>query len=168
MFILLMSSFVYAGLPDDGKVIFSARCAACHNINKVLTGPALAGVEQRRSLDWIINFVHSSQTVVKSGDPYAVALFQKFNKIQMPDHSDLTSDNIKSVVEYIKTQAVVSDTKAPFVKPTKLSTLYRPISPGKDYVAIIGYFIAVLLLIGTLLLAVHLRSLQNGHEKTPV
>jgi cytochrome c2 len=69
---------------EDGKTIFTARCAACHNVNKQLTGPALAGVHERRSIDWIIKFVHSSQTMVKSGDKDAVALFEKFNKIPMP------------------------------------------------------------------------------------
>ena len=29
---------------DKGKEIFSVRCAACHNVNKQLTGPALAGL----------------------------------------------------------------------------------------------------------------------------
>jgi mono/diheme cytochrome c family protein len=89
---------------EEGKTIFAARCAACHNVNKVLVGPALGGVDQRRPIDWIVKFVHSSQTVVKSGYPYAVALFTKF-KVVMPDHPDLTEDNIKSIVEYIKAEA---------------------------------------------------------------
>jgi len=52
----------YADPPvNEGKVIFNSRCASCHNVNKILTGPALAGVDQRYSIDWIVNFVHSSQ-----------------------------------------------------------------------------------------------------------
>src|SRR4051812_39070978 len=74
---------------EEGKAIFITRCAACHNINKTLTGPALAGVNERRSIEWIVNFVHSSQSVIRGGDRDAVALFEKFNRIQMPDHSDL-------------------------------------------------------------------------------
>src|SRR5947209_6841195 len=80
---------------DEGKTIFASRCAACHNINKVVVGPALAGVDKRHNIDWIINFVHSSQTVIKSGDPAANALFNQFNHIQMPNHPDLSADNIK-------------------------------------------------------------------------
>src|SRR5881398_2429281 len=87
---------------DEGRTIFTARCSGCHNVNKIVTGPALAGVDQRHSIDWIINFVHSSQTVIKGGDQAAVTLFEKFNKIPMPDHPDLTADNIKNIVEYIK------------------------------------------------------------------
>lgn len=164
----LLTIYLYAadvnavpGSPLDGQTIFTSRCAACHNINKIMTGPALAGVDKRHTIDWIIKFVQSSQTVIKGGDKDAITLFEKFNKIQMPDHPDLTADNIKSVVEYIKANAVITDTKAPFEKPTKLRTVYRPISFDKDYLMIIAYAFAVLLLIGTLLLAVYFKSLKN-------
>ena len=68
--IILLSTtiFVHATPPEEGKTIFINRCAACHNVNKVMTGPALAGIDQRRSLEWITKFIHSSQTLVKSGD----------------------------------------------------------------------------------------------------
>ena len=134
------------------------RCAACHNVNKVLTGPALAGVDQRRSIDWIVKFVHSSQTLVKSGDKAAVELFQRFNGITMPDHPDLTAENIKSIVEYVKSATVSVDTKKPFAKPTKLEPYYRPLSLSRDYLIFIVYFFAVALLIFTLLLAVRSKA----------
>lgn len=70
-------------LAEAGRALFTNRCAACHNVNKTLTGPALAGVDGRHTIEWIINFVHSSQTVIKSGDKEAVTLFEKFNKITM-------------------------------------------------------------------------------------
>ncbi|MEJ7676628.1 MAG: cytochrome c [Segetibacter sp.] len=60
---------------EEGKTIFTNRCAACHNVNKELAGPALSGIDKRRPIDWIIKFVHSSQAVVKSGDTYAVNLY---------------------------------------------------------------------------------------------
>src|SRR5690349_11876423 len=119
---------MYADPIEDGKTIFMSRCAACHNVNKQLTGPALAGVDQRRSIDWIIQFVHSSQKLVKGGDKAAVELFQRFNGITMPDHTDLTEENIKSIVEYVKSATVIVNSKAPFAKPSKLQPYYRPLS----------------------------------------
>jgi hypothetical protein len=150
---------------DEGKTIFMSRCAGCHNVNKILVGPALAGVDQRRPIDWIINFVHSSQTVVKSGDPYAVKLFEKFNKIQMPNHSDLTADNIKSVVEYIKASAVSTDAKSPFAKPSVVTTNYKPLSLREDYLLIAGYLFGVLMLIATLLIAVRVADFKKRAEE---
>ena len=152
--VLFISSQIMAAPPvEEGKAIFSARCAACHNVNKVITGPALAGVDQRRSIDWIINFVHSSQTVIKKGDKDAVALFEKFNKIPMPDHPDLTSDHIKSIVEFIKAEASTGSEKAPFNKPGKLRPVYTPLSIT-NYGFFIGYLAVVTLLIIGLLIAV--------------
>ena len=150
---------------DEGKAIFLSRCAGCHNVNKIVVGPALAGVDQRRPIDWIINFVHSSQTVVKSGDQYAVKLFEKFNKTQMPDHPDLTADNIRSVVEYIKSEAGSTDSKPPFAKPTVATTNYKPISLHDDYLLVVGYLFGVLMLIATLLIAVRVRDFQRRAEE---
>lgn len=148
---------------EEGKTIFSTRCASCHNINKVLTGPALAGVHERHSIDWIISFVHSSQTMVKNGDKDAMALFEKFNKIPMPDHPDLTADNIKNVVDYIKSETKKVDDKAPFVKPYKVRPNYTPLSIS-NYGFFIGYLALVGLLIITLLFAVQVKSIQREKD----
>lgn len=163
-FIILaaIATEVKANPTDDGKNIFTARCAACHNVNKTIVGPALNGIDKRRPIDWIISFIHSSQTVVKSGDSYAVALFEKFNKVAMPDHPDLTVDNIKSIVEYIKSQSTISSAdKPPFVKPGKMNTGYLPLSLQKDYWFFISYLVVVGVLIVSLLFVVQLKRFQN-------
>jgi cytochrome c551/c552 len=163
--VLFISSQIMAAPPvEEGKAIFSARCAACHNVNKVITGPALAGVDQRRSIDWIINFVHSSQTVIKKGDKDAVALFEKFNKIPMPDHPDLTNDHIKSIVEFIKAEASTGSEKAPFNKPGNLRPVYTPLSIT-NYGFFIGYLAVVTLLIIGLLIAVKVKSMERNMRR---
>lgn len=164
LLLLLLSgiTLVNAAPPvEEGRTIFTSRCAACHNINKAMTGPALAGVDQRRSIDWIIKFVHSSQTLVKNGDKDAVAIFNQFNNVPMPDHPDLTDDHIKSIVEYIKSEAKPADEeKAPFAKPSVQKTDYRPLSLQKDYGFFIAYLVAVVMLISTLVFLVHLNKLR--------
>jgi mono/diheme cytochrome c family protein len=147
---------------DDGKSIFTTRCAGCHNINKILTGPALAGVDARHTIVWILNFVHSSQSMVKKGDKDAVALFEKFNKITMPDHPDLTVENIKNVLEYIKSESKsVTEDKSPFAKPRQKKPNYIPLSITKDYGLFIGFFAVVFMLIGSLLFAVQVGTLKG-------
>ena len=160
--VFLTSIYAMATPPvEEGRAIFSARCAGCHNVNKVVTGPALAGVDQRHSIDWIIKFVHSSQTVIKGGDEKAVALFEKFNKIPMPDHPDLTADNIKSIVEYIKSEASAGGSdKPPFARPGKLRPVYTPLSIS-NYGFFIGYLSAVAMLIVGLLFAVHVKIIER-------
>lgn len=157
---LNVSAFVRAESIEDGKAIFTSRCAACHNVNKVLTGPALAGVDQRRSIEWITQFVRSSQTLIKSGDKNAVAVFNQFNNVTMPDHPDLTADNIKSIVQYIRSQVATDAPKGPFAKPGKLQTVYLPLSVSRDYGLLIAYLMTVALLVMLLLFAVRLKSFQ--------
>ena len=148
--------------PIDGKSIFTSRCAACHNVNKTLTGPALAGVDERRSIDWIINFVHSSQTMVKKGDKDAVAVYEKFNKVPMPDHSDLSADHIKSIVAYIKSESKPNDEeKAPFAKPGKKQPDYTPLSIT-NYWFFGSFLAAVILLIMVLIFAVKVKTMQRN------
>ena len=146
---------------EDGKTIFNSRCASCHNVNKTLTGPALAGIDERRDIEWIINFVHSSQTMVKNGDKDAIALFEKFNKIPMPDHPDLTDENIRSIVEYVKSESKTGVEKAPFAKPGKIRPNHVPLSIIKDYHYFLGFFAAVGILILVLLFAVEVSALKR-------
>lgn len=162
--LLLMGYNLYAEPPsDEGKNIFLTRCAACHNPTRVLTGPALAGVEEKMGIEWIIKFVQSSQTVIKSGDTSAIAIFEKFNKVPMPDHPDLTPENIKSIFSYIKSesQAGLSD-KNGIVIMTKRQPNYQPFSFKKDYHFFIGYFIVVIMLVLALLFAVQSNSFQRS------
>lgn len=153
-FLSLLIPFAFTAIADPpteiGKTIFSTRCASCHNVNKIVVGPALAGVDQRHTIDWIINFVHSSQTVIKGGDKEAVALFDKFNHIPMPDHPDLKADDIKSLVEYIKLESSSSTTadKSPFSKPTRLHPAYMPLS-FYNY----GFFLGLLGIISVMILS---------------
>ena len=160
--VTLISFTLYAAPPvEEGKTIFASRCAACHNVNKTITGPALAGVDERRTMDWIVKFVTSSQTLIKSGDQDAIALFEQFNKIPMPDHSDLNESQIKSIVDYIKSEAVSTTNVAPFAKPKKLRPQYSPLSIN-NYAFFITYLSLVVIMITGMVVAVHVKSMQRN------
>ena len=158
LFMVTIAGVVYADPLETGKTIFTTRCTACHNINLVILGPALAGVEQRHSIGWIVNFVHSSQAMVKKGDKDAVALFQKFNKVPMPDHPDLKEEDIKSIVAYISSQSKLTETAAvPFAKPGKKRDNNKPLD-SQDYVFFLIYFGAVAALVRALVYMVQIKS----------
>src|SRR5690606_34545148 len=38
-----------------GKVVFENMCTACHKWDKKFVGPALTGITERRSPEWIMN-----------------------------------------------------------------------------------------------------------------
>lgn len=89
-------------VADSGKKLFSTVCVACHTVGEGRrVGPDLAGVHERRSEAWMIEFIRSSQTVIKSGDPDAVALAAGYPGIVMPDNP-ISDDQIRSVLAYVR------------------------------------------------------------------
>lgn len=86
---------------SEGEKLFKQVCVACHTIGQgKLIGPDLANVHTRRPMEWILRFVKSSQSVIRSGDPYAMALFEEYNRMVMPDNN-FTDDQIRAIIAYI-------------------------------------------------------------------
>ena len=108
--IVLFSNF--SSSAQDGKAIFQANCASCHNPLKDATGPALQGVDKRvPSKEWIYNWIHNSAKVISSGDKYANDLYNKWNKTAMTAFPQLSNAEIDAVIKY------VNDYKAPSAAP---------------------------------------------------
>ncbi len=102
--LVIANTVCYSSEADqlEGAAYFKQMCTACHTINGGnLVGPDLANVQERRSDEWLQKFIKSSQTLVNSGDPDAVAVFEQFNKMVMPD-APFTDDQIGAVIVYIK------------------------------------------------------------------
>lgn len=64
-------------------------------------GPDLKGVTDRRDEKWLVKFVQDSQQVIRSGDPVAVGLFNKFKQKKMPE-ADLSAVEIVTLLGFIK------------------------------------------------------------------
>lgn len=87
----------------DGMTLFKANCTACHAIDRKVVGPALGGVWDRwDSEDKIIEWVHNSSKLIASGDAYANKVFNDNNKVPMPGYPQLTPDQIKDILLYLK------------------------------------------------------------------
>lgn len=112
----------------SGEATFKESCSSCHTIGRgKLVGPDLANVEKTRSIDWILKFVKSSQTVIHSGDKYADSLFKAYNQMIMPDHPTFTDDQIKGILAYITTQS-----SAPTTAIASVATLPGNAKRGRD------------------------------------
>lgn len=112
---------------QDGKALFSQVCGACHTIGEgKRVGPDLAGVTSRRSTEWLLAFIKSSQSMVNKGDPTAVALFNENNKLIMPDTA-YDETQIRAVIDYIASQSPQSgQAAAAQAKPAMPKLLQRP------------------------------------------
>jgi len=119
----------------EGQTIFKSRCASCHAVDKRLVGPALKDVYNRHDEQWIIDFVHSSQTLIKKGDETALKLFDEYNQTIMPDHKDLTEKQIKNILAYIKDES----TQVPIVSKGYVPEFTKPYRDKKSIIDKIVY-----------------------------
>lgn len=101
---LILPATLFASAQEsNGEKNFNGLCAACHTIGGgTRVGPDLLGVTERQSEEWLISFIKSSQTVIKSGDPYAVARFAEFNNLVMPD-APYSDAEIREILAFIAT-----------------------------------------------------------------
>ncbi len=104
--ILFLSSHSQTGWAQDpGEQVFNTTCFACHTIGGGrLIGPDLAGVHETRSQEWLEEFIKSSQSMINAGDAEAVALFEEYNSLLMPD-APATEEQIRQVLSYIQSQS---------------------------------------------------------------
>jgi len=103
-FILCAGFFAsFSSQAQDGKTLFQTNCASCHQVHKKLTGPALAGVEER----WpnkknLYAWIRNSAAFLKTGDAYANNLYNEYNKVAMNQFPGLTDAEIDAMLVYIK------------------------------------------------------------------
>jgi cytochrome c2 len=100
--ILLQLQFgVFLGAQTSGEDIYNSTCAACHTIGKGrLIGPDLSRIYEKRDQEWLFQIIRSSQDLIKEGDSLAVALYEEYNRIPMPDNN-LSDQEIQNIIDYI-------------------------------------------------------------------
>ncbi len=92
-----------------GAFVFRLRCASCHNKNMIddLTGPALAGTEERWEAyprEDLYAWIRNSQALVASGHPRAVKLYREWDKSVMTAFPKLSDEDIEDLLSYIASQ----------------------------------------------------------------
>tara|TARA_B100000780_G_scaffold259404_1_gene210419 strand:+ start:178 stop:654 length:477 start_codon:yes stop_codon:yes gene_type:complete len=88
-------------LATKGASIFKQKCTACHKADKKLIGPAMKGIYERRTPEWVMNIMLNPTEMLES-DPIALALLKEYNNIKMINQN-LTEDEARSIAEYLRT-----------------------------------------------------------------
>lgn len=94
------------GDPAKGKSLFNANCAACHQLDKKMTGPALRNVEARLAeaegldRDWIYAWIKNSAGVIKSGDAYANKIYNEYSGAAMTAFPQFSNEDIDDILAY--------------------------------------------------------------------
>ncbi|PIA81896.1 cytochrome C [Gaetbulibacter sp. 4G1] len=106
------------GDSAKGKSLFNANCAACHTLDKKMTGPALRNVEQRLADDegldreWLYAWVKNSAGMIKSGDAYANKIYNEYSGAAMTAFPQLSNEDIDNILAY-----TAEEKKAPVPVP---------------------------------------------------
>lgn len=100
--LLALTTAVHAADAIDGKLTFEQKCTACHTIGGGdRVGPDLQGVTERRPQQWLRNFITAPDLMIANGDPVAVRLYEKYNRIVMPNLG-LTEDEAGALLVYVR------------------------------------------------------------------
>jgi mono/diheme cytochrome c family protein len=84
-----------------GEEIFTAKCSACHKVEKRYIGPSPKGILDRRTPEWVMNMILNPDVMVKE-DPVAKQLLIEYNGTPMANQN-LTQDEARAVLEYFRT-----------------------------------------------------------------
>ena len=88
-------------LAAQGEAKFNAICIACHMVDQRMIGPAMKGVYERRSPEWVMNMILNPDGMLKE-DPIAKALLKEYNNAIMLNQN-LTQEEARAVAEYLRT-----------------------------------------------------------------
>ncbi|MBK8195714.1 MAG: c-type cytochrome [Lewinellaceae bacterium] len=158
--LLFAATLVLRAAPtvEEGKNLFIANCASCHNKNMKdnLTGPALAGVEER----WaefprkdLYAWIRNSQGLIASGHPRANELWAKWKPTLMNNFPGLTDEQIESMLLYINNVATAPP-------PGTGATATTPGAGGKPESSTPWMFIGLTTILGLLAFAL-MRIINN-------
>jgi len=85
----------------EGQLVFKAKCSACHKISKRFVGPALGGVTDRRTPEWIMNMILDPELMVAE-NKIAKDLLAEY--LAPMANQNLTEKEARQILEYFRTK----------------------------------------------------------------
>jgi cytochrome c551/c552 len=90
-------------LLKRGHMLWNNRgCRTCHGIGKKMAGPDLAGLEARRSREWINKWLHETDSMLAS-DSTAIGMLNEWRGIKMPKQN-LSDADIDALLAYLRSE----------------------------------------------------------------
>lgn len=146
----LSKAIAQDGDAANGETLFNNNCKACHSAkDEVVVGPGLKDIQKRRDLAWLVKWVKNPNGVIQSGDEYAVALYNKFNKAQMTAFPAFGDKEVKDILAYVEK----ANTAVVAVPPGGATTA-QPASGSSAPSDLFTYILVALLLVMLLVLGV--------------
>ncbi len=97
---LVLDTFMFV----RGGDIFRRKCATCHSadMSSQANGPALAGVTQKRSKEWLYNFTRSSQQMIQEEDSIALQVWKAWKPAIMNNFLYLNNQALDTLYYFIE------------------------------------------------------------------
>ncbi len=97
---LQFDSEINTDMAAAGEKNFNVVCIACHQAEQRGIGPAMKGIYERRSPEWVMNMILNPSEMLQK-DPIAMALFEEYGS--MMTANNLTQEEAREVAEYLRT-----------------------------------------------------------------
>jgi mono/diheme cytochrome c family protein len=87
-------------MVGKGQTVYDSKCAACHKLtDEKLVGPGWKGVTDRRTPEWIMNFITNTQVML---DKDLAAQAEVVTCVVRMPNQDLTDEQARQVLEYMR------------------------------------------------------------------
>ncbi|WP_432712015.1 c-type cytochrome [Pedobacter sp.] len=86
----------------EGRTIFKEKCTSCHALDRDMTGPALQPIVASTSEEFLLKWINNAPAMVASGDKQAIEASKWNANAEMTAFPNLTPDQIKSILAYVK------------------------------------------------------------------
>ena len=84
----------------DGKSVYEVKCASCHKLtDEKVVGPGWKGVTDRRTPEWIMNFVTNVDEMIEK-DPAAQKMLEEC-LVRMPNQN-LSDQDARATLEFMR------------------------------------------------------------------
>ena len=99
---LVLDGSIDTAMARSGNAVFEQKCSACHKMDERYVGPALGDLFKRRSPAFVMNMALNPQGMMEK-HPVVKKLLAEY-LTAMPNQN-LSRDEARQVVEYLRTQA---------------------------------------------------------------
>ena len=87
-------------MVGEGKSVYDVKCASCHKLtDEKLVGPGWKGVTDRRTPEWIMNFVTNVDEMIEK-DPAAQKMLEEC-LVRMPNQN-LSEADARATLEFMR------------------------------------------------------------------
>jgi mono/diheme cytochrome c family protein len=90
-------------MVDQGRSVYQMKCEACHNMEGRMVGPQLGDVLDKRSPEFVMNFILNPSGMTRE-HPVGQELLQEY-MTPMP-FQNVTQDEARAIVEFLRDYSV--------------------------------------------------------------